>query len=67
MVPHYHAGVLSEWIDNKNCFGISYPVDTVELAELITKVIGKKVSSVKLWDWDEVTRKIARLYEDISA
>ena len=57
------ASALLEWIDNKNCFGIGYPINNAELAELITKVVGKEVGDVKLWSWDEVAREIAGLYE----
>lgn len=59
-----NTSALSEWIDNKNCFGIDYPMNNAKLAELINKVVGKKVGDVKLWDWDEVTQKVARLYGD---
>ena len=57
------ASALSEWIDNKNCFGIDYPIDNEELARLINNVVGKKVSAVRLWDWDEVVQRIGNLYE----
>lgn len=59
-----NTSALSEWIDNKNCLGIDYPINNTELAELIIKVIGKKVGGVKLWDWDEVTQQIEALYEN---
>ncbi len=59
-----NASALSEWIDNENCFGIDYPMNNAKLAELINKVVGKNVGDVKLWDWDEVTQKVARLYGD---
>lgn len=59
------TSALREWIDGKNCFGVSYPVEIDELARLIRRVIGKKVGPVKLWDWDEVAQKIADLYNDI--
>ena len=58
------TSALLEWIDNKNCFGIDYPINSAKLAELITKVIGKKVSTVKLWDWTEVVEQIRTLYEN---
>ncbi|MCD6600303.1 MAG: glycosyltransferase family 4 protein [Dehalococcoidia bacterium] len=57
-----NTSALSEWIDNKNCFGIDYPINNEELARLINNVVGKKVSAVKLWDWDEVVQRIGRLY-----
>jgi len=58
-----NTSALLEWIDNKNCFGIDYPINNAELAELIIKVIGKEVSDVKLWDWDEVAQHVVALYE----
>lgn len=57
-----NTSALSEWIDNKNCSGIDYPINNDELAELITQVIGKKVGDVKLWGWNEGTQRITRLY-----
>lgn len=58
------ASALVEWIDNTNCFGIDYPINNAELAELITKVVGKEVGDIKLWDWDEVAQQIRALYEN---
>lgn len=59
-----NTSALSEWIDNKNCFGIDYPVNDDNLADLITKVIGKEIGNVKLSDWDEVAQQIDRLYKE---
>ena len=59
-----NTSALSEWIDDKNCFGIDYPIDTGKLAELITDVIGKQVGNVKLWEWDEVVRALSRIYRE---
>ncbi len=54
---------LREWVDNKNCFGIDYPISTDRLAELIRKVSNVKVTDVKLWDWDDVVREIEDIYD----
>jgi glycosyltransferase involved in cell wall biosynthesis len=59
-----NTSALSEWIINKNYFGIDYPVDNAKLAELITKVIGTEVGDIKLWDWDDVAREILKVYGD---
>lgn len=59
-----NTSALSEWIDNKNCFGIDYPINSDKLAELITEAAGKEAGDVKLWDWDEVTQRIAALYQE---
>ena len=57
-----NASALSEWIDDKNCFGIDYPIDKAKLAELITKAIGIEVGNVKLWDWDDVVKELRVAY-----
>lgn len=59
-----NPAALSEWVDNKNCCGIDYPIANAELAELINVVTGKKVEDVKLWDWDEVSQQISELYKE---
>jgi glycosyltransferase involved in cell wall biosynthesis len=53
---------LKEWIDNKNCFGIRYPISISELAALIDKIIGRQISGVKLLDWTDVVRRLERVY-----
>ena len=60
-----NTSALTEWIDNRNCFGIDYPIKANELAGLITEVIGTEVGDVKLWDWSEVTERIKALYEKL--
>jgi len=60
-----NTSALSEWIDNKMCFGIDYPINEAKLAELIMDVIKtrKNVNQyLKLLSWDEVVDKIAQLY-----
>jgi len=58
-----NTSALKEWIDNRNCFGIDYPVNVDNLAGLINKVIGRSVTDVKLWDWDDVVRELEHVYE----
>jgi len=58
-----NTSALMEWINNKNCFGIDYPIAVDNLAQLVTEVIGKLVSDVKLWDWDDVVRETLRVYK----
>ncbi|MBA7679877.1 Glycogen synthase [subsurface metagenome] len=58
-----NTSALREWVDNRNCFGIDYPVNIDRLAELINKVIGRKVTDVKLWDWDDVVRELEQIYD----
>ena len=57
------TSALTEWVDNKNCFGVDYPVNIAQLAESIYEVIGREVGEVKLWDWDEVVEETVRIYK----
>lgn len=57
-----NTSALSEWVDNKNCFGLDYPINNPELAELIRKVVGKSVGDVKLWDWDKMVGEVNGVY-----
>ena len=58
-----NTSALREWVDNKNCFGIDYPISINRLAELINKVGNVKVSDVKLWDWDDVVKELEKIYD----
>ena len=58
------TSALTEWVDNKNCFGIDYPIDNNRLAELINQASEVKVTDTKLLDWDEVAQQISRLYQE---
>jgi len=58
-----NTSALSEWVDNRNCFGVDYPIDLDKLADLIHTVIGKKVEDIRIPDWDEIAEKLIHLYE----
>jgi glycosyltransferase involved in cell wall biosynthesis len=58
------TSALSEWIDDKNCFGIRYPIDLDELASLVNNVIGRSIGVLRLPDWDEVTDKLVNVYKN---
>ena len=60
------TSALREWIDNRNCFGVDYPINLDEVVKLIGKVIGKELSGVKLYDWDDVVRRLCKIYKEIS-
>jgi len=57
------TSALTEWVDNKNCFGVDYPVNIAQLAKSIYEVIGREVGEVKLWDWDEVVEETVSIYK----
>jgi len=53
---------LSEWVDNKNCFGIELPIALDKLARLVHDVAGREVQNVEFRDWDQVAAEIFSLY-----
>jgi glycosyltransferase involved in cell wall biosynthesis len=53
-----NTSALTEWVDNKNCLSVDYPIDSTKLASLITTVEGRKVGDVKLWGWDRVVGEL---------
>jgi len=53
---------LSEWIDNKNCFGVNKPDDPKEVADAIRKSVNVVVKDVKILDWDEIAETTADAY-----
>lgn len=57
------SSALREWVDNKTCFGIDYPIDADKLAKLISEVIGRHISEVKLHTWDDSVKELNKLYE----
>jgi len=60
-----NTSALTEWVDGENCFGIDHPIDLNSLADLIRKVIGKRVCKPAVLDWDEVANRLAKLYADV--
>lgn len=61
-----NTSALREWRDNRNCFGIGYPIDAGELANLINEVVGTHVGveGLKLLSWDEVADKLVEVYKE---
>jgi len=61
---------LSEWVDNESCFGVSYPVNLGDLARSINSVLNMKIDekSFKKWigtkilDWDDVAKRLEKIY-----
>jgi glycosyltransferase involved in cell wall biosynthesis len=59
------TSALTEWVDNKNCFGVDVPIFLPDLKSQIKNVIGKRVSGVNLLDWDDVSERVIMLYKAI--
>jgi len=58
-----NTSALKEWIDEKNCFGIEYPINIDKFASLINRISDLVVECPKLPTWDEVSSKTAEIYE----
>ncbi|MEM2147119.1 MAG: glycosyltransferase family 4 protein [Candidatus Bathyarchaeia archaeon] len=64
------TSALTEWIDDAACFGINYPINLKELIEKINyvifshrkKMVGNKVFSAKIADWNQVTDRLELIY-----
>jgi len=59
------GSALEEFVDDRNCFGIDYPIDLDALADLIKKISGKSVCKPAVLDWDEVANRLTKLYVDV--
>lgn len=60
-----NASALTDWVDNKNCFGLDNPADITATANLIKRVIGREIDSVPLVGWDNVVSLLANIYADL--
>ena len=65
------TSALTEWIDEKNCFGINYPIDLNSLAAKLEKILAfkprehkKHPISDKIKDWDRIVKDIEKIYTD---
>jgi glycosyltransferase involved in cell wall biosynthesis len=64
------ASALTEWIDNKICFGINLPINLKCLTGLIIKVlerappkpVTKNMFGNKIVEWDNVTEQLESIY-----
>jgi glycosyltransferase involved in cell wall biosynthesis len=56
------TSALEDWVDCRNCFGVSYPIDISELAFTINDVIGKKVGPIQLPTWDNAVNRLNMVY-----
>ena len=60
-----NTSALKEFVDDKTCFGIKYPIDVGALAKLVHKVIGRKATRVKLLDWDDTVKQLVKVYRNV--
>lgn len=66
------TGALKEFVDDRICFGLSYPININELAEKIIDVSKSKreidfldLPKDKIKSWDEVVDEIEKVYREV--
>jgi glycosyltransferase involved in cell wall biosynthesis len=62
-----NASALAEWVDNKNCYGVDYPIDQDRLKSLVEKLMGRRTSrlTTPVLDWNDVTEKLLNIYNNL--
>ena len=58
---------ITDWIwwgDGANCFGVELPIKTDTLKSLIESTIGRTVGEVELMDWDDVSKRLIKIYDE---
>jgi glycosyltransferase involved in cell wall biosynthesis len=61
-----NTSALTEWIDNRNCYGVDYPIDLNILRVLIERLMGYRVKSLpKVSDWNDVAEEVLKLYRQL--
>jgi glycosyltransferase involved in cell wall biosynthesis len=64
------TSALAEWVDNKSCFGLDFPIKKHELVEIISDVFKARFSNKifkawlgnKIYDWDDIVKQIEKIY-----
>jgi glycosyltransferase involved in cell wall biosynthesis len=61
-----NASALTEWVDDKNCYGVDYPIDQNRLKSLIEILMGQRTArlTTAVLDWKDVTEKLLNIYND---
>lgn len=59
------GSALEEFVDSETCAGLSYPIDTHNLANKIESMSHKRAIVVKnIIDWNEVVKRLIKIYEE---
>ena len=59
------TSALSEWVDNRNVFGLNYPISIEELTDLINRVSGIGVEGVNVPSWDSAVERLKKVYRGV--
>jgi glycosyltransferase involved in cell wall biosynthesis len=69
-----NCSALNEWVDNRTCFGVDYPIRLSRLAEIIGcaldsgvrgEVASNKWVGSKILDWDDVIGRLDDVYHGL--
>jgi glycosyltransferase involved in cell wall biosynthesis len=62
-----NTSALTEFIDNKNCFGVADPEQPEDVANVVLMAMVTKVEKFKFFGWEEVAWRILDIYRAILA
>lgn len=57
------TSALVEWIDDKNCYGIDFPINLDRLSDTVKHIIGRRANTAAVTDWATIAENLLRLYE----
>jgi glycosyltransferase involved in cell wall biosynthesis len=61
-----NTSALSEWVDNRNVFGVDYPIRVEDLSKLIMKASNVVVNNINLASWDIICELIVGIYRSLN-
>ena len=61
-----NTSALSEWVDNRNVFGVDYPIRVEDLSKLIMKASNVVVNNINLASWDIICELIVVIYRSLN-
>jgi glycosyltransferase involved in cell wall biosynthesis len=64
------TSALNEWVDNKTCLGVDFPVSMKDLSNQISRLLGggvdkqalRKWTGTKILDWNQVAERLEKVY-----
>jgi glycosyltransferase involved in cell wall biosynthesis len=65
-----NSSALSEWIDNRSCYGIDIPINLNRLAKLVSSILDnrpdegvmRKWIGTKILDWNDIATRVESVY-----
>jgi glycosyltransferase involved in cell wall biosynthesis len=67
-----NTSALTEWVDNRTCFGVNSPINLKELASQINRALDSGVDKAdtekwvgkKILDWNKVVERLEKVYTE---